>query len=674
MPGKTDRHERILLAALLLFVAGLCLQPMAESDLFFRLKVGAEILARRALPRTNLFSFTAPEHPDLDLSWAFEVAVALLYRAGGFRAVVAAKTIWIVATFAGAFAVCRRRGAGPLPSTLALAGAALVMRDRFVERPHVVSFAGEVVVLGALATLGEAWSWRRILAFLSIIVLWANMHAGVFSGILIAISAALGGLRWQEMRTARRALWLALGIGVAAAVAPAGPLGLVRYLALHVALPDLHPVDEFRAATWRSDAPFFLWIAALMVAIVLPSFLASFLKSSLPGRRAQGVAGSLDLLPALAMIVLGLVSVRFSADAALVSAPLMAAGLESQLAWLATKRPHVLGGAVPSVATMLMVTILIVATLEPRLANARAGRPCCDVDVDTSELPLAALKFAEDNGLRERMYNDFETGSYLLFEGYPRYRVFVDPRLPAYPEEMHRLLGSFDVDRATWGAAMTRYGVQSALLGYAGINRRVAWWDPRDWALVYRAADSRVFVRRSDEWRGLIAAREIPATFDFTVERGATTRPLEQKPPLSPVAECEWQRRLGDLVFDLDGGASERSRAHFERALEPAGCLAPGDEAALAAWLGAIELDAPDAGGAIKHLDRALELSPGDTKTRANRATALARNGRHAEAIADWNRVATDARGTALGRAAEDRARGLSRARDPGDSGGRALP
>jgi tetratricopeptide (TPR) repeat protein len=376
------------------------------------------------------------------------------------------------------------------------------------------------------------------------------------------------------------------------------------------------------------------------------------------------VAVASDLLPALALVVLGLVSVRFSADAALVSAPLMAAELASLVGSLATASPRVRRLAASSLATILTAVTLIIATIEPRFANARAGRPCCDVDVDPSDLPLGALRFVEDNGLRERMYNDFETGSYLLFEGYPRYRVFVDPRLPAYPEEMHRLLGSFDLDRATWGAAMTRYGVQSALLSYAGINRRVAWWDPGDWALVYRAADSRVFVRRREVWRDLIAAREIPATFDFTVERGATTRPLEQKPLLSPVTECEWQRRLGDLVFDLDGGASARAHGHFERALETPGCLAPGDEAALAAWMGAIALDAPDGRRALIHLNRALDLSPADTKTRANRAIALERNGRRTEAIADWNRVATDARDTAVGDAAAKRARGLARVRD----------
>jgi hypothetical protein len=665
--GKTNAHAWSLGAALLLFVAGLSLQPMTESDLFFRLQVGREILSTRALLERNLFSFTAPDFPDLDLSWAFEVAVALLYRVAGFPAVVVAKAIWLGATFAGAFAVCRRRGAGPLASTLALAGAAWVMRERFVERPHVVSFAGEVMVLGVQGALGRRWARGWIAAVAVVLLIWANMHAGIFAGVLLALLAAAGA-RPTDRGKARRALLLAAAIAAAAAITPAGPVGIIRYLGMHVTIPKLHPIDEFRSATWRSDAPFLVWLAVL-VAVVGASVVANrriAARAGVTGGQAWRWRPLLlrwlaDLLPALGMIILGLASVRFSADAALVSAPLMAAGLSSVFAGVTGGEPRARVVALGRTAAVVLSVGLIAATLAPRLADARAGRSPWDVDVDTSGLPLAALRFVEENGLRERMYNDFETGSYLLFEGYPRYRVFVDPRLPAYPVEMHELLGSFDLDRATWGAAMTRYGVETALLSYAGVNRRVAWWDPAQWALVYRASDARVFVRRRERWRELIAAREIPATFAFTVERGAVTLTLDDQPALSPVSACEWQRRLGDLAFDLDGGQGARAQAYFERALEVPGCLPSGDEAALASWMGAIEREAPDASHAIGHLNRALVLSPGDTRTRANRAIVLERIGRHAQAAADWDRVAVDARGTPLGEAAIARSGNLRR-------------
>ena len=190
-----------------------------------------------------------------------------------------------------------------------------------------------------------------------------------------------------------------------------------------------------------------------------------------------------------------------------------------------------------------------------------------DVGLDESALPLDAIRFVEANGLRERMYNDFEIGAYLAFEGYPRYRVFIDPRLPAYPAGVSSPDGAQRSRARRMGSRDGSLRRQSALLAYAGLNRRVAWWDPARWALVYRQHDARVFVRRLAEWSALIAAREIPATFAFTVEEGTATLPLDEPPPGSPVPVCEWQRRLGDLLLELDDGRPGRALAAYRRAL-----------------------------------------------------------------------------------------------------------
>src|SRR5215471_19337795 len=219
---------------------------MAESDLFFRIKAGQEIIARHGLPGRNLFSFTYPDYPDIDTSWLFEVGAAALHGRGGFPALVLAKAAVLAAVFAGAFALCRRRGAGPVASALALAAAAYAARDRFVERPHIFSFAGEVVVLAAIdrvADAARAPDGRRLgrvaLGLLAAVALWANLHAGVFLAVallaLAAVGAGLDSWRAGGDAGARR---VALGLGVLAVGAAGATLatpvgiGLYRYLRL----------------------------------------------------------------------------------------------------------------------------------------------------------------------------------------------------------------------------------------------------------------------------------------------------------------------------------------------------------------------------------------------------------------------------------------------------------
>jgi tetratricopeptide (TPR) repeat protein len=635
-------------------VAGASLRPMAESDLFFRIKAGDEILARHGLPGRNLFSFTYPDHPDLDASWLFEVAVAGLYRVAGFPGVVVAKTAVLLAIFAAAYALCRRRGAGAVASALALGAAALVARERFVERPHLASLAGIVGLLAAVEALAGGARRRAMITLALGVVLWANLHAGVFVAPLVLGAAALGAA--LERRLGRSdgqgagAMGLAAAVSAVAMLATPLGLGLWQYLRLHLVLPALHPVDEFRAPTFTSDAPLVVYAAGAAVAIALAWWRAG----ARPPFRALAPIVPLALMTARA--------VRFAPEVALALAPLAAVALTAL--WARWRAP--VTSPLPTVAaTALLIGLAVV----PRAA----GRVPMGIGLDTGELPLRAIAFVDANGLRDRMYNDFEIGSYLLFdpaEGYPRHRVFVDPRLPAYPEELHRLLGRDDLTRAEWTAAMDRYGVESALLTYAGVNRRVAWWDPEVWALVFRGDDARVFVRRLPRHRALIAAHEIPATFAFSFYEGTSTVPLFVRPTLSPVPDCEWQRRLGDLIFEgaqapAEAGTGAGGRAvtppaealaAYQRALDaPAGCLAAGDEGRLASWLGALALGRGDMESALALSERALARGDRELATYTNRAVALEALGRTAAAVAAWDDVIAHAGDSALGRKARAR-------------------
>ncbi len=645
------RTTRTLLpAALLIFVASLALRPMAESDLFFHLKTGQEILRRHALVSTNLFSFTYPDAPNLDTSWLAEVAGALVFRGGGFPAVVVAKTLVLLLAFALAYRVCRRRGAGALATTLALATAAFVGRERFVERPHVFSLLGEALTLSALVAFetGGASARRAVVWLLGAVVVWSNLHAGVFAAPLMLGGAALALAGTGDRAGARRTALVA-GASVLAMMATPVGAGCFRYLWLHLQLPAVHPVDEFRVPSWSSDAPLLLYLAALAGA-------AAVTLARGPGAARQSMVRALG--PALPLALLAGHAVRFGADAALLGAPVLALAVRGT-------RPGEAGAAEPRWAALAGVGLLVALTIGPRLAAGRSSPDRWGIGLDTRELPLDAIAFLEKNGLRERMYNDFEIGSYLLFEpvgGYPRHRVFVDPRLPAYPLEMHRLLGRGDLSRQAWGAAMQRYGVDSALLTYAGINRRVAWWDPVEWALVWSASDARVFVRRLPHFRDLIARLEIPATFAFSAEEGTATLPLVERPAASPVSDCEWARRVGDLLFGLDGALSERARAAYAKALAaPPACLAAADESRLGAWLGAVALDEKRPGEALALLDRAFGAGNREMSTLTNRAVALEALGRGPAAVAAWREVAAQAADPALADRARARAARLGK-------------
>jgi hypothetical protein len=177
-------------------------------------------------------------------------------------------------------------------------------------------------------------------------------------------------------------------------------------------------------------------------------------------------------------------------------------------------------------------------------------------------VPFEAIDFVTRNGLRDRLFAEIDVGCYLLWEGWPRYRVFQDARLPAYPDSFHRALDATALEPAAFDALLARFGVDAALINYPGINVHSGSFDPEEWALVYRDDDALVFARRVPRFARVIADREIPLRVRFSLAEGSHVEPIRAPPARSPLDPCEWSRRLAAA---LDGeslaDAAMRARA-----------------------------------------------------------------------------------------------------------------
>jgi hypothetical protein len=574
-----SRAERALLVATLAWAAHRALFPLSETDLFFHLKLGEIILATHHVPLRNLFSFTYPQYPDPDLAWAFQVTMALAHRAGGFAAIVLFKTAATVAAAALAWRNARARGASPTATMLALVMVIEAMRPRLVERPHLVTFVG-LGVLVLLLDEPRRWKWLPLLA-----LGWAQFHAGVFFCPLIVLLFAVGAWLDRAALPWRRLLVLLPLIVICTQLTPAGTR-LARYLLWHTGLGATRIIDEFRHADAWNDPWFFVLMAlALATAIALRE----------PWRR---------LLPVILVALLAWRSVRFVAEWALLAAPLVAAGITRALAAHVPRHARV--GLAGAAALLGVIAVERVATPDPpRLAD----------DV----VPFDAIDFVTETGLRRRMFHDLDVGCYLAWQGWPRWQVFEDARLPAYPDELHRALDDTAQSPAAFDRLLRRFDVDAALIVEPGINRRSSAFAPDEWALVWRRPSALVFARRTPEHAGLIARYEIPLEIAFDWQTGSRVLPLATPPARSPVPRCEWDRRL---IRALDG------EADFDRALlarvdaVAQRCLSPREEAEVrfeqaSHWQRAGQIDRARA-----EYDRVLALAPDHAAALVNRAWA----------------------------------------------------
>ncbi|HXU69667.1 MAG TPA: hypothetical protein VN947_10070 [Polyangia bacterium] len=518
--------------------------------------------------------------------------VSLAYRAGGFGAIVIVKTILVVAAVGLVGLACRRRGLAALPTAIALVVAVEAARPRLVERPHLVTFVGIGALLALLADIEQhprRWWWLPALA-----LVWAQFHAGVFFCALVA-GLYCAGAALDRVALPWRRVALAFALGCAAMFATPAGARLPRYLLWHTGLGATRVIDEFRHADAWNDPWFFVLVAIGLVTAI--------------ARRPRRWR---ELLPIAVTAWLAARSVRFVAEFAFLSAPLVADGFDGLLR---AHVPRLVGARLAATAAMGAVAAsLFGVIIAERLADPAPPRLAADV------VPFDAIDFVTTTGLRARMFHDLDVGCYLAWQGWPRWQVFEDARLPAYPDEFHRALDGTPNDPAAFDALLRRWDVDAALLVEPGTNRRSGSFDPDEWALVWRRPSALVFARRTPAHAALIAAREIPLHITFRWEDGMHTAPLPSPPARSPVSRCEWQRRLA-AVLDGDG---DPDRALDVRAdALAAGCLSGRDEADARFYLGArLQRDGQLARAAVEY-DRVLALRPDDTRARTNRAWAL---------------------------------------------------
>ena len=618
-----------MIALLLLFVAGRCLVPMDETDVFFNLRLGEVVLSSGRVPTENLLSFTYPHATDINLAWLFQIVLALVHRAAGIPGTVLLKTVFVLGAWALLFRVAVRRGAAVAPAALVLALAAWAAEPRFVERPHLVTFLGLALVLLAVER-AEAKQPRLLWLLVPGGLVWANANSCFFLAPMLLLFYALGAWRDGLGAEARRAAKVALAMIPFVFATPSGFRALT-YIANHFRMPYLRPLQEYRHAQWPLDGPFFFLVAGLLLAGLLP-LLHRRLPTLLPTR---------VFLPCAVLGVLGGLRIRFVAEFAMLSGPALAVALTRLAPWVAGRW-----------TARISAGLLVVLTAAPRVAAVAEGGRVFDIGLEPDLVPLAAVDFVQKHGLRERMYNDLEVGSYLTWRGWPRYRVFQDPRINGYPDSFHAVLRRADLSRVEWQGLLDGFGVTSALVTYPSVNPRGALFDPSLWALVYRAGDGLVFVRRPLSEN----LSEIPLTFSYSPSSGLATSPLDEPPAGVEVSVCEWQRRVGDHYRSV--GDARKALHHYETALGADSATACSEEARVSAGILALQLGDP--AKAAQWLDGAIS-----TVARTNKGFALLALGQPAQALADFESVlagealndeATFGRGSclvALGRGAE---------------------
>ena len=165
---------------------------LAESDTFWEIRTGQLIVHTGRIPAADTFSWWAHGRPWTPNSWAFDLLLAIGYRAGGLPGVALIGGAFVMAAGGTVLLLARRLGAtAPVAGSLVVAGAVGGIAWLSV-RPQLVDYIAVPLLVAVTLRAGPALRARSLLIIAVIEAVWVNLHLAAPLGIAVVLCAGLG--------------------------------------------------------------------------------------------------------------------------------------------------------------------------------------------------------------------------------------------------------------------------------------------------------------------------------------------------------------------------------------------------------------------------------------------------------------------------------------------------
>jgi len=530
---------------LLAFTPGLSF----TEDLGRHLLLGRIIWEGKAVPDTNLLTYTYPDFPFVNHHWLAEVLFFWLHRLAGFNGMI----VWKMAVMSLALglALTAVRPARRY-SLYWLAGllSAVILGFRAHVRPELFTYLGVALFLWSFERIRQGARWPRWV-ILGYALLWANSHIYFLFGVgmvaAFALERAVAGRSRASLRA--EAGWLA----AVAAISCVNPQGLRGFLY------PLRIFSNYSLGLVENASPLDVWasvINPMLIALPLLSALFGVAVLALWRRRGRGgIRRAADVLVGLTALVMSWLMVRSTPLFALSALPVISAALapvreegvearagETGTTVLGFRRPSWVPGAL---AALLLNLWLVHGVLEgwyTRIFPAPVGPTPLGFEDEGRFLRLRQL--ASQHGLRGPIFSDFKIGSLLEYELHPE-PAYVDNRPEAFPAAFWRkeyvpALGL----REEWARVEKERGFNALVVSLVGAKEFFIQELRRrpEWALVYLDGLAAVFVKNGPPNADIIGdLRFSPERVDaYAAEIGRRVDGLDRLPWWRRQVETEW--------------------------------------------------------------------------------------------------------------------------------------
>lgn len=418
----------------LIMILTLAINPSVDSDTWWHLRAGKEILERGEILTTDLFSLTRQGEPWIYPGWISQVFLYQIFAQFSFAGMNVFTGLMIFIAFVF---VWRTLEGKELLKAFAILLAVATTSVYWSARPQIISFAltGATIFLLERARKGKL---KTLWLLPIIMILWVNAHGGfaigfIFLGLYVFADVLDLIVEFIDNQGRTREIWsghrsfiitgLVVGVVSVAAVCvnPNGPSMLfypfktVSIEALQNYIAEWQTPNFHGRETWPFLAMFFLtWISL------------AFTKDKIY---------AIDILAPLAIGYMSLTAARNIAIFGLATLTVLYRHLNSIVEYILLRRKPM--EDLPEHLTRRLNWILLFLFLfAAGLKISRELQDEVNQERINDQLPMASFDHLEQVRYPGELFNSYNWGGYVVWRLYPNYYSFVDGRTDLFGDDI----------------------------------------------------------------------------------------------------------------------------------------------------------------------------------------------------------------------------------------------
>lgn len=388
-------------------------------DLGRHLLLGELIINTASVPKTNLFSYTFPDFSFINHHYLSEVIFFLFTK---YFSIESLSYLTIISVFLAClvpFLYVRKETSRPsliVTSLLSLR----ILFERTDVRPEVFSFLFLSIFITFLYSYKKRLS-KKIFLLIPLSFLWIQLHIYFFAGILLLFLFLIDGIlthRKNLFSTYNKYLLLTLiGSLLVALINPNGINGL---------LYPFHVFDNYGYSIEENQTVFFLQSLGLQKP-ALPFFQFSVILFFLSLLFSFKKTSPIDWLLAIIFSFLGFSAVR--------NLPLFPIVCFIPFTRSLSSVQLFANDFVPKIRAKFFQLLTYGVLISLLLWQITTVSQLKESGFTLQDPYKPAMDFFRENNLKGPIFNNFDSGSYIIYSLYPQEKVFVDGRPEAYPKD-----------------------------------------------------------------------------------------------------------------------------------------------------------------------------------------------------------------------------------------------